>query len=183
MIRHMPCRPRRCFILELGGLVCLASLAVAAPTNTTHRLVSGEIRTPMTVQAENYVKRSRAVILNSTLLAPGTAVKPGDVILIEVMSNLTYAVTVQRLTLDRFGSVSLIGSLPGSTLGTVTLTANKGMVIGTLQDLATKAYFSIRCTGPARTQMILEMDTENQPARIDLPARIPPPEPGPRIKR
>jgi hypothetical protein len=162
------------FSLSLGLLLLALPCGAVAATNAVYRLVLGGDHRAAQAVEEPYVKRSCAVSFDLALFAANSPVRAGDAILFEVMDGLAYTVTVQRVTRDRFGSVSLLGALPGSSMCTVTLTARNGAVVGTLRDLQANTLFVIRCQGGTRSHVIMEYDVPRMPAPVDYPARIPP---------
>lgn len=121
-----------------------------------------------------YVRQSRTVQFDTSLLSLSSPLVAGDVIVLDLMSNVTYTVVINSVSRDAFGSLSILGTIEGASLSTVIITANNGAVIGTIQDMEKGKLFRIRCIGAERTQEVLDYEVEKMPARIDLPPLIAP---------
>ncbi len=172
-------------IFIAGLLTCMRSMA-ASPG--VYRLILGENRTvasiaktvsasdePVAIASDyEYVRQSRAVLFDTSLLTLSSPLTAGDTIILDLLSNVTYTVVIDSVSRDQFGSLSILGTIEGAKLSTVNITANDGMVLGVVQDLEKNKLFRIRWLGAERTQEVLDYDVENMPARIDLPPREPP---------
>jgi len=120
-----------------------------------------------------YVRQSRKILFDTTLLTPASPLKAGDTLVLELMSNVSYSVVIDRVSCDSFGSLSILGTIKGTDFSTVTITANNGKVIGTVQDMENNKLFRIRYSSTDCMQEVLDYDLERMPTRIDMPPRIP----------
>ncbi len=148
---------------------------VSAGSAKMYHLILGEDGAVVSKLAnESYVRQFRAVRFDTKLLAIASPLQVGDTMTLDLLSNVTYAIVIDTITRDQFGSLSILGKIEGAKLSTVSLTANGGAVIGTIQDFDRNRLYRIRCIGSERAHYVLDYDVENMPARQDMPALVPP---------
>jgi hypothetical protein len=163
-----------CVTLAIPVLILFGGFSEAGPANR-YRMILGEDQAAVNKLAnEPYVRQSRAVLFDAKLLALASPLQAGDTIILDLLSNVTYSVVIDTVTRDKSGSLSILGKIAGSKLGTVAITSNAGAVIGTVQDYEGNRLYRIRCVGSERVQYVFDYAVDQMPARQDMPALVPP---------
>ena len=167
-----------------AGLACAGCLwvlsGIPAVASDVYRLIVGEDLSAIAVggalaqQAEPHVRRTRAVLFDVALLAAESPLKAGDLLQLELFDNVLYPVVVDRVVRGPSGALTIQGTIQGRDFATVTLTSQKGVVLGTVQDVENRRLYRIRSIERGRFHLVLDYDVESMPPTYDLDPIVPP---------
>ncbi|NLF38587.1 hypothetical protein GX586_04035 [bacterium] len=144
-----------------------------------HAIITGtaqnaQDRTP--AEIDEYLLRVRPVVFDMTALKPGTPIRVGDIIQLDLLDNASYRIIVQDVSVDVMGTLTILGTIEGQALQTFVLSSDGANVLISLQDVAANRLFRVRYVAKEKAHYALEYDVKNMPPVKDLPPVIPPDE-------